>query len=340
MDKSLADKLQELLSDRSRPLCIVGHTHPDGDAIGSALGLYHCLKNLEFADVRVLMPDAYASFLHWMPGNDKVIIAEADSRAAGQAISNAGVLICVDFNGLSRAGLLEQHLRKSKAVKLMIDHHPEPEPGFDIYCSDVRASSTAELIYEVLEALNIHHSMDRNAAECLYAGILTDTGSFSYSCNNPRTYEIIAKIMAEGVDGAHINRLIYSTYSLNRMRLLGYCLSEKLRVIGGHRAAFISLTQDDLARFGYSEGDAEGIVNYALSIRNIDLAALFMEKEDHIKVSLRSYGDLDVNVLARKFYHGGGHKNASGGKSFLGLEEALQQFESLVKEMEGDHAEA
>ncbi len=173
------------------------------------------------------------------------------------------------------------------------------------------------------------------AAQCLYAGIITDTGSFSYGCNNPRTYRIVASLIEKGVDGAYLHRLIYSTYTVDRMRLLGYCLGEKLQVFEDARAAYITLSLEELQQFNYQEGDTEGVVNYALSIKNIDLAALFTEKEDHVKASFRSIGDVDVNQLARKHYAGGGHKNAAGGKSFQSLAHTEQDFIALInKEMQ------
>jgi len=332
LNKTQIHKAAEYLEDKNQLICIVMHAYPDGDAVGSALGLYDCLKRAGYADVQVIAPNPYASFLHWMPHNEKVIVAELNKKVADELIQKASLLFCLDFNGFSRTDLLEASLRLSKAVKIMIDHHPQPEGGFDLVFSDTNASSTAEMIYEFIASVWDERLVHLDAAKCLYAGIVTDTGSFSYGCNNPRTYEIVGRLIATGVDGAYIHRLIYSTYSADRMRLLGFCLSEKLVVLPGLRAAYISLSKKDLKRFNYQEGDTEGVVNYALAIKEIELAALFTEKKDHIKVSLRSVGDIDVNELARVHFNGGGHKNASGGKSFSSLDDTVRYFVALLEQ--------
>ncbi len=331
MDKKRINKLASFLADKAQCIGIIVHASPDGDAIGSSLGLYAYLRNLGFSSVYVIAPDSYASFLHWMPGNDQVIIAEKQMQHVTGIIAEADLLFCLDFNGFSRTNNLEKALSDSPAKKVMIDHHPQPEDGFDIYFSDTSPSSTAEMVYEVITAMGDEEAITLEMAQCLYTGIVTDTGSFSYGCNNPRTYEITARLIEKGVDGAYLHRLIYSTYSIERMRLLGYCLSSKLVVLEKYHTAYISLTQDDLKRFNHQEGDTEGIVNYALSIEGMKLAALFTEKDDHVKVSFRSAGEMDVNHLARTHFNGGGHKNAAGGKYFSGLADTLAYFEALVK---------
>ena len=331
MELTLIDRLKNFLQDKNQLITIVVHANPDGDAIGSALGLYAWMSEQGFSRVSVIAPNSNASFLHWMPGNDEVIIAEDHEDKSLELISTADLLICLDFNGMGRTAGLEDPMRASKASRIMIDHHPDPENDFDLVISDTGVSSTAELLYECLEHFSGKEAISLTVAKCLYVGIVTDTGSFSYGCNNPRTYEIVARLIEKGVDGAHIHRLIYSTYSEDRMRLLGFCLSEKLKVVSEAETAYISLSEKDLQRFNYREGDTEGIVNYALNIENIRLAALFTEKEDYVKISLRSVGDLDANILARNHFNGGGHKNAAGGKSYASLADTLAEFESLVK---------
>ncbi len=306
------------------------HTNPDGDAVGSSLGLYDYLKQAGYTNLHVIAPNPYASFLHWMPGNDEIVIATDEKKRAGQLIGDASLLFCLDFNGFSRTDLLEDRLKRSDALKIMIDHHPQPEGGFDLVFSDTNASSTAEMVFEFITSLGGEQLISLEGAQCLYAGIVTDTGSFSYGCNNPRTYEIVARLIRKGVDGAHLHRLIYNTYTADRMRLLGFCLSEKLVVMPEHHSAFISLSERELERFNHQEGDTEGVVNYALAIEGITLAALFTEKKDHVKASFRSAGDVDVNELARKHFNGGGHKNAAGGKSFSSLADTLTYFVSLL----------
>ena len=331
MEPTLIDRLKKLLEDKNQLITMVVHANPDGDAIGSGLGFYGWLSEQEYSRVHVIAPNSYASFLHWMPGNDQVIVADEKETRALELISGADLLVCLDFNGMGRTADLEEPMRASKATKVMIDHHPDPESNFDLVISETGVSSTAELLYECLVNLSDKDAISLPVAQCLYAGIVTDTGSFSYGCNNPRTYEIVARLIEAGVDGAHIHRLIYSTYSEDRMRLLGYCLSERLQVVNEANTAYISLSESDLQRFNHQEGDTEGLVNYALNIENIRLAAMFTEKEDHVKVSLRSVGDLDANKLARDHFNGGGHKNAAGGRSYTSLTETLANFEALVK---------
>ncbi len=331
LDPTLIDQVKSLLNDKNLPIGIVAHTNPDGDAIGSSLGMFEYLKKKGFERVFVITPNEYPSFLQWMPNNEKVTVATKAPELAKKLISEAKVLFCLDFNGLSRTNGLEKPIAGSAAKKIMIDHHPQPEEGFDIVISDVLASSTSELVYEFIEGMGDEKIINLEMAECLLAGIVTDTGSFSYSCNQPKTYRIAAKLVETGVDAQKIHRLIYNTYSADRLRLLGYCLSEKLVVFPKHQAAYISLTQDELDRFNHQEGDTEGIVNYALSIENIMLAALFIEKSDHVKISFRSENNWNVNLLAREYFNGGGHKNAAGGKSFESLKDTLLHFESLVK---------
>ncbi len=339
MEPTGIGRVRKFLENKEQSIGIILHTNPDGDAIGSALGLLNYLQGLQHTNVQVIAPNHYASFLHWMPGNEQVLVAEDHREKASEFIASANLLFCLDFNELSRAEQLGADMEKSSAKKIMIDHHPDPGPGFDLVFSDTGASSTAEMLYEFITALSGEKVLNLHMAECLYAGMITDTGSLSYNCNNPRTYEIIACLMRQGVDGARIHRLIYNTYSADRMRLLGYCLSEKLRVIHEAHTAYISLSSEDLARFHHREGDTEGVVNYALAIENIRLAALFTEKEDHVKVSFRSTGDTDVNRLARQYYHGGGHKNAAGGKSFESLKKTLEGFETLIKSQAVSHGQ-
>ncbi len=330
MDESLLKRAKELLEDKDQQIVITTHTNPDGDAIGSCLGLYGCLSAAGYNNVEVVVPNSYPAFLQWMAYNYKVTNATYKYLKAKGFIEKASLIFCLDFNGFGRTDKIEEPLSSSPATKILIDHHPQPESGFDLYFSDVSASSTAEMVFEFILNMGWKGLIRREDAECLYAGIVTDTGSFSFGCNNPRTYEIMAEIMKLGVDGAKIHRLIYSTYSEGRLRLLGYCLSEKLVVMAEHHTAYISLSKDEMKRFNHTVGDTEGIVNYALSIKNVHLAALFTENHDHIKISLRSSGNHDVNALARDYYHGGGHKNASGGKSFDTMERTLNKFESLI----------
>lgn len=331
MDSAALHSVKELLDDKSLPIVIVTHMNPDGDAVGSALGLYEFFRIRGHKSLQVITPNDYPEFLQWMPNNDKVLRAVDNSRVAKKFIQEAALLFCLDFNSPDRTELLEKPIRQSPAFKVMIDHHPQPEQAFDLLLSDESVSSTAELVYEFIAALGQEQSLNQWAAECIFAGIMTDTGSFSYSNNNPRTYQIVAHLISLGVNAAAINQKVYNTYSEQRLRLLGHSLSQKLRVFPEYHAAYISLTASELKRFDHREGDTEGVVNYALTIKGIKLAAIFIERKNHIKISFRSTGDVDVNALAREHFQGGGHKNAAGGKCFDTMENTLLKFETLFK---------
>ncbi|HSV87038.1 MAG TPA: bifunctional oligoribonuclease/PAP phosphatase NrnA [Bacteroidales bacterium] len=330
MDQTAISNLKQLLTDKQKPITIVTHTNPDGDSAGSSLGFYGFLKGEGFMNVKVVSPDPLPKFLQWLPWQEEILVADKNPDIAGCAINDSALLFCLDFNGFSRANSLEGFLKASKAVKILIDHHPEPEKGFDIVISDVAVSSTAELVFELIMLLGGKETIKKEVAECLYAGIVTDTGSFSYACNYPNTYLITASLIAAGVDGEKLHRLIYNNFSEDRMRLLGFCLGERLEVIPQKKVAYFSLRREDLVRFKHMPGDTEGVVNYAMSIENITFAALFIEKDDHIKISFRSEGDIDVNLFARKYFCGGGHKNASGGKSLEPLNQTIERFRDIV----------
>lgn len=331
------EQISNLLSEKSVNIVIVSHVNPDGDAIGSSMGLYHALRNLEYSSVNVISPNAFPAFLNWIPGSDSIWLANRDTKKCTELLKNAQVIFCLDFNDIDRVEDLSVRMRKSPAYRVLIDHHPDPREDYDVMISDVSASSTAELVYRFLVAWAGKECINLVVAQCLYAGIVTDTGSFSYGCNNPQTYLITAHLMELGVDGEKIHRLIYDTYSEGRMRLLGYCLSQKMVVLPQFKTAYIYLSQEDLKRFDYQEGDTEGVVNYGLSIRDIVLAAIFIERKDTIKISLRSEGQVNVNVLARKYFNGGGHRNAAGGNHKDSLDNTVSYFESLLQTLSIDN---
>lgn len=336
MDNSVLTQIQQLLAVKDIKIVIVSHVNPDGDAVGSSMGMYHFLTNDKYTNLAVISPGPFPEFLAWMPGTQRIIIASEQQSRATQAVADADLIFCLDFNDISRTEQLAEALSKASAPKILIDHHPDPQNQFDVVFSQVSASSTAELIYEFIAALNKQELLDTKIAQCLYAGIVTDTGSFSYACNNPRTYYITAHLISLGIDGEKIHRQIYDTYSEDRMRLLGYCLSTNLKVMQQCRTAFIYLSQKDLKRFNHREGDTEGVVNYALSMKGIQVAAIFIEKEDLVKISFRSEGDINVNILAREYFNGGGHKNASGGHSTESLENTIKAFENIMEDISRD----
>lgn len=322
-------KLKDILS-MPQNILITTHYNPDGDAIGASLALYHFLVK-QGHQVDIIVPNELPSFLTWMPGNEKLLIYKQKNDIAHDIIENAGVIFCIDFNALNRVKYYSDQLAAAKGFKILIDHHLEPSDEFDLTISQIKVSSTSELLYQLIQETGYGDCVDLPVAECIFVGIMTDTGSFSYSCEKPDTFRITSELIRIGVKVEKIHRLVYDTYSESRMRLLGHCLSQRMKVIPGLSTAYIWLSKEDLEAFDYQPGDTEGVVNYALSIENIVLAALFTERDDRIRISLRSKGQFSVNDFARKNFMGGGHRNAAGGDSFLSLEETMTKFESLLE---------
>ncbi|NVO18271.1 MAG: DHH family phosphoesterase [Bacteroidetes bacterium] len=321
---------QKLVSEPANIL-VVSHYNPDGDTIGASLALYHFLKKKGHR-AHVLVPNDPPGFLKWMPGSEELIIYQADNEYGNQLIQSADSIFYMDFNSSSRVKFFSEQLIASHATKVLIDHHLQPENEFDMAFSVTAVSSTSELLFMILEEAGYGNDVSKEMSECLFIGIMTDTGSFSYACNRPETFQVTAKLIATGIDIEKLHRLVYDTYSESRMRLLGHCLSDRLKVLPELGTAYIWLTRDDLERFEYQSGDTEGVVNYALSIEKISLAALFTERDDRIRLSLRSKGNFSVNEMARKHFNGGGHRNAAGGDSFESMEQTLATFESLLQE--------
>jgi phosphoesterase RecJ-like protein len=321
-------QIQKQLDNVQKSL-IMTHYNPDGDAIGSSLGLYHFLVDWGH-QVDVVVPNSYPGFLQWMPGNERVLVASEQHQEVVQRIHQAELILFLDFNVMDRVQQLEETFRQVSVPKILIDHHPNPEPFADIVVSSTQVSSTSELLYELLVGLKGEEAIDRNMAECLYAGIMTDTGSFSYNSSLPDTYYVVSRLIEKGIDKDRIYWRVYDNYSVDRMRLLGYCLNTKLRVFPEYGAAYISINQRELKEFNYRPGDSEGFVNYPLSIGGVMFSVIFIEQEGYVKISFRSKGDFYANRFASAHFNGGGHKNAAGGFSELSLEETLEKFEALL----------
>lgn len=321
--------VKNVLRSSSRVL-ITTHHNPDGDAVGSAMGLYHYLIQEKHLSVNVLIPNQFPDFLKWIPASDQATIFERSPKEGKNLINNADLIFCLDYNAFERVGDFADMLREARGTRIMIDHHPNPGSGFDFTFSTINTSSTAELVYDFITELGGTESLNRNIAECIYAGIVTDTGSFSYLCNHEKTYRVVAELIKLGIDGEHIHRLVYDTFSEDRLRLLGFCLSERMIVLPEYHTAYIYLSESDLKRFNYQIGDLEGVVNYPLSIKNVKFSVLFREQPRKIRMSLRSKGEFAVNEFAESHFKGGGHKNAAGSDSFLTLKETLDKFESLL----------
>lgn len=324
------EKIKHELS-LSESIVITTHRMPDGDAVGSSLGLYNLLRK-KGCNVTVIMPDNYPEYLHWLKGDDEVVIFSANKDKAIQIIKNADIIFCLDYNDLSRIEKLEPYIKSSCAKKIIIDHHPDPTDFADYIISDTTVSSAAELIYEFIIKAGYDDLIDEPIAECLFVGIMTDTGSFTYNSFDPRTYEIIARLLSYGIDKNKIYSNVYDNFSEDRMRLLGYCLDKKMVVIPEYRTAYISITKKELKKYKFITGDSEGFVNYPLSVKGILFSAIFIEKDDRVKTSFRSKGNFEVNKFAEKHFNGGGHKNAAGGETPLPLEAAIKKFTELLPE--------
>jgi phosphoesterase RecJ-like protein len=319
----------KILFQEPKKIVITTHSRPDGDAIGSSLGLYNYLiqKNHQ---VEVVVPNDYPEFLKWMPGNDVIVNYETDPVKANRVIAEAELIFCLDYNSMNRIDKMEKPVRESAAVKILIDHHLDPENVFDHIYSFPDSCATSELIYEFIVAMDDRSLVNKDVASCLYAGIMTDTASFRFSSMKADTHRTIAKLMEAGAVNYKIHELIYDTNTENRLRLLGHCLKDKLIVIPEYNTAYISLTQEELDNYHFETGDTEGIVNYALSINKIMFAAFFSLRDNVVRISFRSKDNFPANEVAREYFQGGGHKNAAGGKSDLSLDDTIKKFIDIL----------
>jgi bifunctional oligoribonuclease and PAP phosphatase NrnA len=331
------DNLQAFKSFISRPrtAVIVTHFKPDADALGSSLGLAGFLKK-KGHNVQVITPSDYPEFLAWMPGNKDVLPLSNNSKEpeikAAKLIAAADVIFCLDFSSLKRINVLGDFVKNSDATKVLIDHHLEPESFADFEQWNPTAASTAGLVYELIQDLNEEHLITSEIANCLYAGLMTDTGGFRHNNTTQKEFLIASELVGLGANPSEVARQIYDANSLERLRLTGFVLSEKLQTLPEFRTAYIALSEQDLKKFESQTGDTEGLVNYGLSITGIRMAVLMYDRKGEIKMSFRSVGDFSVNEFARKHFQGGGHKNAAGGVSYLTLDETLKKFLALLPE--------
>ena len=321
--------LKKLLSS-SKKIAIIPHKNPDGDAIGSTLALWHYLINCGHT-ASIVSPNDYPKFLKWMPGADKILNFEKENMQAKSCIQNADIVFTLDFNHLGRVGHMSETLESSSATFVMVDHHQEPSDYAKIMYSDVSMSSTCEMIYVLIKKLGDENSITSEMANCIYTGIMTDTGSFKFAATTSNTHRVIADLMDKGAKGTEIHHRIYDTNSPSRLHLLG-CALKNMVILQEYQTAYITLSQEELDKYNYQKGDTEGFVNYGLTLDGIRFAVIFIEnKEEGIfKISFRSVGDFSVNDFARKHFHGGGHTNAAGGKSDYSIEETITYFTSLL----------
>ncbi len=323
------NKLKQAL-ENADSIVITGHQNPDADCIGSNLGLYHFLIQSK-KNVKVIVPNRFPENLKWMRGASEILVFEKDTEYCKQVIENADLLLSLDYNDLNRVGKMQESLEKATCTKVIIDHHPQPGNQFDIYFSDTSVSSASELVFAVMMELSENKSINNDSAECILAGIIADTGCFAYNSSTPETYLAVANLLEQQVDKDYIKSKLFDNYSINRTRLMGYLLSEKMVVLPEFRTAYIILTNEEKDKFGYKIGDSEGFVNLPHSIENIIFSVFIMEHEGMVKMSLRSKGSFDVNLLSRKYFNGGGHRNAAGGKEFdLSVEETAQKLMQLL----------
>lgn len=323
----------QLLLSTPKKIAIIPHRGPDGDAMGSTLGLYHFLLKNNHHPV-VVSPNEFPEFLAWMPGSQTVKIYEKDKQNCTKILEEAELIFTLDFNALHRTGEMENVLAKLKAPFIMIDHHQKPDDYATFTYSDTAFGSTCEMLYNFICFLEKKEDIDKTIGTCIYTGILTDSGSFRFPKTTGDTHRIVAELIDLGVENTEIPTLLFDNSSFGRLQLLGRAL-QNMKVLTEHKTAYTTLTQDELNSFDYVKGDTEGIVNYGLSIKGILFTAIFIENKEEriIKISFRSQGDFDVNQFARDHFNGGGHRNAAGGKSEVSMEETINKFENLVTKL-------
>lgn len=314
----------------TRQIVIIPHKNPDGDAIGSCLGLYHYLK-INNHSCRVIAPNDYPNFLKWMPGEDTILKYDSQIEICQKFIEDADLIFTLDFNVLNRIGDMGIAVEQAKGVKVMIDHHQKPDTYAQFTYSDVTMSSTCEMVYNFINMMGDINKITPEIATNLYTGIMTDTGSFRFSSTTSKTHRIIADLIDKGANNSEIHNNVYDANTYSKLQLLGRALSN-LKVIPEYRTAYITLSQEELNTFNFKKGDTEGFVNYGLSLEGIILAAIFIENQQEgiVKISLRSKGDFSVNELSRAHFNGGGHTNAAGGKSDLSLNDTVEKFISIL----------
>ncbi len=310
-------------------IVIVTHISPDGDAIGSSLGLYHFLLEMD-KQVNIIVPNDFPDFLRWMKGANDIIIHEKNPQIAEETIAAAELIFCLDFNILKRIEKMEPSVAQSKAKKVMIDHHLSPGDFCNVTMSYPQISSTSEMIFRFICRMGFFEYINRQCAECIYTGMMTDTGAFTYNSNNPEIYFIIGELIKKGIDKDKIYALVYNTYSVDRLKLQGYTMYEKMKVFPEYKTALITLSQKDLDKFNFKKGDTEGFVNIPLSSDSVIFSVLIKEDKGFVKISLRSKGNFPCNQFATNHFNGGGHLNASGGEYFGSFEDAIKYFENVL----------
>ena len=325
--------LRELIEKPAQKIVILSHTNPDGDAVGSSLAWAEALRNIGHS-VTCIVPNKYPYYLDWMTGIRDIVIFKNDTEGcAEKAVSEADIIFCLDFHSLSRLDALGDMIAANTTAKrVLIDHHLNPSEAFDVMFSYPEASSTSYLVYKLIEALWGAESVTAKQAEVMYVGMMTDTGNFSFSTLTPALYRALAVLAGTGIDIPQIHNNVYNSFTEGRARLFGYAINRKMKLLRKGTVAHMSLTEDEMRRFWFQQGDSEGFVNYPLTIKKMRMSAMFTEHKDFIRVSLRSRGAVDVNTFAARYFEGGGHHNAAGGKSYVSMAETIARFEAAVEE--------
>ncbi|RAR70848.1 DHH family phosphoesterase [Flavobacterium aciduliphilum] len=323
-------EIQKLLASPKK-IAIIPHRNPDGDAMGSTLGLYHFLVQLHH-EAFVVSPNDFPNFLSWMPGSENVYVFENAISENKKRLQEAELIFTLDFNALHRTGEMEHTLAALKVPMIMIDHHEAPAHYATYVFSDTAYGSTCEMVYDFIAALGKISSLNKTIATCLYTGIMTDSGQFRFPKTTGKTHRIVAEFIDLGVANSDIPNLIFDNNSYDRLQLLGRAL-QNMKVFPELKTSYTTLSNKELAQFNYVKGDTEGIVNYGLTIKGIHFTAIFIEHSDEniIKISFRSQGAFDVNTFARTYFDGGGHQNAAGGRSYDSLEHTLAKFEKIIQ---------
>jgi phosphoesterase RecJ-like protein len=325
-----AEELKAFLGT-PRKIFITTHSKPDGDALGSSLAMFHYLLKKGHEPV-IVSPSDYGAYLHWMPGQENILCLPESKEKALKALEEAELIFCLDFNNYQRTEHLSDALRKAKAPTVLIDHHLNPE-GFETYSLwNPDACATAELIYSFLDIMGDLDLLDKKIATCIYTGLVTDSGSFRYPNVTANVHRIVAKLLDAGLEHAHVHTMIFDTFTEKRLRFFGLCIKDKLVILPEYRAAYISVTREEIRAYEIITGDTEGLVNYPLMISEVVFAALIIDREHIIKLSLRSKGEFPANEFAGKYFEGGGHLNASGGSYKGTLDDAVARFVNGLKE--------
>ncbi len=327
-DKSITESFE--LIDKSKQILITTHLSPDGDAMGSTLGLYHFLKK-RGKKVKIIVPNSFPYFLKWMTGSEEILIYEYNPTAAQTIFDHSDLIFSLDYNIPKRIGPMASLLENAKGKKILIDHHLEPGNIFDITISHPYISSTCELVFRFLFQAKMLDLFDKTISECLYTGMMTDTGGFTFNSNNPEIYQIISILLRKGVDKDNIFSKVFNNLNESRFRLLGFTLSKRMKVYPELHSALMWLSKEDQEQFDFNKGDTEGFVNYPLGIKDIIFSVFIREDKDLIKISFRSQGTFPANEFAKELFNGGGHLNASGGEFYGSLDDAISLFERGIE---------